>query len=59
MYVVTAHHQVKSLISPLLCKLVFSLLYPTDPELGNAAFIYGAIPTAAGVFTCVTSSNDA
>jgi len=43
--------QMKSLILPLLCKLVFSLLYPNDSELGNAAFIYGALPTAPGVFT--------
>lgn len=47
--------QVKSLLAPILCKLVFSFIFPDNPDLGNAAFIYGAFPTATGVFTYCTS----
>lgn len=46
---------VKSLVAPVLCKLIFSLVFKDDPDLGNAAFIYGAIPTATGVFTYCTT----
>ncbi len=47
----TSRRQVKSLVVPILCKVTFSLLYPSDSSLGDAAFIYGAVPTATGVFT--------
>ena len=42
---------VKSVMLPVVLKLVLDLLSPDDSTLSTAGFLYGIIPTAAGVFT--------
>lgn len=42
---------VKSLLLPIMMKLILDVLNPGNSSLSTAGFLYGIIPTASGVFT--------